>query len=147
MKINKHLLAVSALSILFVARALAQEQDFKLPAACEQAGHMMGDMSSMGNMDAMQKSMGGHMGEATKAHMQAIIGMHPPMVQGAMAENPDMAFICSMIAHHKGAIAMAEVQLKYGTDEEAKKIAQKTIDEQSKEVDQMTKWVEEHAKK
>lgn len=143
-------------SIMFLALAAsvgtasAQDQsvDFTLPKGCEQAaGHMAGMMGDMGNMDAMMKSMGGHMSDAIKGYMQAIIDMHPPMVQGAMAEDPDVAFNCSMIAHHNGAIAMAKVQLEYGKDEQAKKMAQKIIDEQSKEVDQMTKWVEEHTRK
>lgn len=124
--------------------------DFTLPDACHQAaGHMtgmMGDMGNMGNMDAMMKSMGGHMSEATKGYMKAIIDMHPPMVEGAMPEDPDLAFNCSMIAHHKGAIAMAKVQLQYGKDEQARQMAQKTIEEQSKEVDDMTKWVKAHTK-
>jgi uncharacterized protein (DUF305 family) len=51
-----------------------------------------------------------------------------------------------MIAHHLGAIAMAKVELQHGKDEAARKMAQKTIDEQSAEVEEMTKWVEEHAK-
>jgi uncharacterized protein (DUF305 family) len=68
-------------------------------------------------------------------------------MQGAMAQDPDVAFNCSMIAHHQGAIAMAKTELQYGKDDAAKKMAQKTIDEQSKEVEEMTKWVEEHAKK
>jgi uncharacterized protein (DUF305 family) len=132
------------------AAAIAQDKagDFSLPKVCEQAtGHMAGMMGKMGDMGSMMKSMDGHMSDATKGYMQAIVDMHPPMVQGAMAEDPDVAFNCSMIAHHKGAIAMAKVQLQYGKDKQAKKMAQKTIDEQSKEVDQMTKWVEEHGKK
>lgn len=143
---NKLLLAASVASSLIAAPAFAQEQEFKLPAACEQASHMAGDMGGMGNMDAMQKSMGGHMSDATKGYMQAIAGMHPPMMQGAMAKDPDVAFNCSMIAHHQGAIAMAKVELQFGKDEKAKKMAQKTIDEQSKEVMEMTQWVEKHAK-
>lgn len=48
--------------------------------------------------------------------------------------------------HHLGAIAMARVELQHGKDDEARKMAQKTIDQQSAEVEEMTKWVEEHAK-
>lgn len=145
------LLALAASS----AGAPAQDTilDFTLPKACQQAaGHMagmmgdMGNMGNMGNMGAMMKSMGGHMSDATRGYMQAIIDMHPPMVEGAMPDDPDLAFNCSMIAHHKGAIAMAKVQLQYGKDEQAREMAQKTIEEQSKEVDNMTKWVEAHTK-
>ena len=151
MKLNKFFIAC-VIPIVLGSPVLAQEQsskDFSLPQGCEKAGHMAGNMAvmeSMGNMEAMQQSMGGHMSDATKGYMRAIVEMHPPMVQGAMAQDPDVAFNCSMIAHHKGAIAMAKIQLQYGKDDEAKKMAQKTIDEQSKEVDEMTKWVEDHAK-
>jgi uncharacterized protein (DUF305 family) len=41
---------------------------------------------------------------------------------------------------------MAKVELQHGKDEEARKKAQKIIDEQSREVQEMTKWVEEHGK-
>ena len=104
-------------------------------------------MAGMGGMENMQQNMGGQMSQATRDYMQAISAMHPPMMQGAMAQDPDVAFNCSMIAHHQGAIAMARVQLQHGKDEEARKMAQNTIDQQSKEVEEMTKWVEEHARK
>lgn len=146
-------LAVAFAMGLPAAAALAQEQaggEIKLPEACTQAAQMpanmgMGDMNGM--MQQMHQNMGGQMSEATMAYMQAMMAMHPPMIQGAMVQDPDMAFNCSMIAHHQGAIAMARVELQHGKDEEAKKMAQKTIDEQSKEVEEMTRWVEEHAKK
>ena len=44
-----------------------------------------------------------------------------------------------------GAIAMAEVELKYGDDEESKAMAQKIIDAQGPEIEEMTAWVEENA--
>jgi hypothetical protein len=37
-----------------------------------------------------------------------------------------------MIAHHQGAIDMAQVELKHGTDADAKRLAQQTIDENTK---------------
>lgn len=150
MKLRSLFLA-STFAALIASSAVAQEEPagFDLPKACQQAGHMVGNMGGMGQMgdvDAMQHTMGGQMNDATKGYMQAIVGMHPPMVQGAMAADADLAFFCSMIAHHKGAIAMARVQLEHGKDEEARKMAQKMIDEQSKEVEVMTKWVGTHAK-
>ena len=60
-------------------------------------------------------------------------------------KDPDLAFHCGMIAHHAGAIAMAEVELKYGDDEESKAMAQKIIDAQGPEIEEMTAWVEENA--
>ena len=142
---------ISFFAVPFISTAvLAQDSsgaNFKLPAACEQAAQMGGKMPDMNSMMQGMQNMGGQMTDATKGYMRAMAGMHPPMMQGAMAQDPDVAFNCSMIARHQGAIAMARVELQYGKDDQAKKMAQKTIDEQSKEVDEMTKWVEEHAKK
>jgi uncharacterized protein (DUF305 family) len=120
-----------------------------LPDACQKAAQMPGEMGDMGMgkmMESMQRHMGGSMSEATRGYMQAMITMHMPMMQGAMAQDADVAFNCSMIAHHLGAIVMAKVELQHGKDEEARKMAQKIIDEQSREVQEMTKWVEEHGK-
>lgn len=152
MKVGQLIQILSLSPMLMASAVVAQDQtktDFALPPACQQATHMAGKMDQMGgmkNMEAMQQSMGRHMSTASKGLMQAIIDMHPPMMQGAIAENPDVAFNCSMIAHHKGAIAMAKVQLQFGKDAEAKKMAQKMIDQQSKEVEEMTQWVEAHTK-
>ena len=49
-----------------------------------------------------------------------------------------------MIPHHQGAIAMAEVQLKFGTDPLLKEMAQKIIDAQKKEIEEFKMWQSEH---
>jgi uncharacterized protein (DUF305 family) len=144
-------LLFASIGLTLPAAALAQDQAAsELPEACRTATQMPGNMGNMGNMGGMgnmMENMGAQMSEAARAYMQAIATMHPPMIQGAMAQDPDLAFNCSMIAHHQGAIAMARIQLQYGKDEEARKMAQDTIDNQSREVDEMTKWIEDHARK
>ena len=144
----------AALFFLPPAMAMAQGEagsEIKLPEACQKAIQASGNMSGMPQMDAMtkdmQQRMGGEMGEATKDYMQVMAAMQQPMMQGAMAQNADVAFNCAMIVHHLGAVAMARIELEYGKDEASRKMAQSTIDAQSKEAEQMTKWVEEHAKK
>jgi uncharacterized protein (DUF305 family) len=72
--------------------------------------------------------------------------MHPAMAEGVMAADPDVAFVCGMIPHHQGAIDMAKVVLQYGKDPWVKQLAQNVIDAQSKEIAEMTKWLDEHAK-
>ncbi|WP_409201888.1 DUF305 domain-containing protein [Rhizobium lentis] len=57
-----------------------------------------------------------------------------------------MAFACGMIAHHMGAISMSEVELKRGDNAETKAKAQKIIDDQSREIRELTAWVERQAK-
>lgn len=49
--------------------------------------------------------------------------MHAPMMEGIKHEDPDMAFVLGMLPHHVGAIDMAEIQLKYGTDPEMRELA------------------------
>ncbi len=75
----------------------------------------------------------------------AIIGMHT-FGASAPIKDPDLAFNCGMIAHHQGAIAMSEVELKLGKDEKSKEMAQMIIDAQRKEIEEMTARVEALAK-
>ena len=56
-----------------------------------------------------------------------------------------MAFAKGMLPHHEGAVAMAEVQLKYGKNEEMRKLAQEIIDAQKAEIDLMQNWINEHS--
>ncbi len=86
------------------------------------------------------------MDDAHKAFMTGMMKMHPAMMQGMMAEDPDAAFACSMIAHHQGAIDMAEIELKYGDDEQTKKMAQTIIDAQKHEIEDFKKWLQTNAK-
>ena len=120
-----------------VASAAAQEQT-EFPEACRtQAAEM--PMQHGGGMGQMLD----HQREANEGMMM----MDRNMGMGMMAEDPDVAFMCGMIAHHMGAIAMSEVELKHGDDETARSLAQRIIDAQKQEIAEMTRWVEENAKK
>lgn len=114
-----------------------------LPQGCQDAV----DQSAMsGMMQGMEMSgMMQNMDEAQQASMDAMMGMHGPMMATHTIEDPDLAFNCGMIAHHTGAIGMAEVEIQYGDDEESKALAQEIIDSQRREIEEMTAWVEEHA--
>ena len=150
-------------ALLAAPAALAQES-----GTAEHAGHTaeqggsMTDLSILhqGCRDAIQQSgmsemmhgmdMSGMMGgmegmdEAQKASMDAMMKMNVPMMATHTIKDPDLAFHCGMIAHHAGAIAMAEVELKYGDDEESKAMARKIIDAQGPEIEEMTAWVEKN---
>ena len=64
-----------------------------------------------------------------------------------MSGNADVDFIKMMLAHHQGAVDMAEVELKYGKDPEARKLAETIIAAQQKEITQMQNWLKENEKK
>lgn len=59
---------------------------------------------------------------------------------GKQDKDYEKRFIDMMIPHHEGAVMMAEHALKNANEPELKKMAQKMIDEQSKEIEQLKKW-------
>ena len=63
------------------------------------------------------------------------------MVLGIADPVPDVAFVRGMLPHHIGAVEMAEIQLKYGTDEEMRQLAQDVITTQQPEIELMQKWI------
>ena len=85
------------------------------------------------------------MGEHQDAMMQGMMATSDQMMQGIMADDPDVAFACGMIPHHQAAINMAEVELEYGDDQTMKDMAQMIIDAQTKEIAELTTWIEENA--
>ena len=135
-------LTISAAALLGLGVAAASAQEMKFPEKCK----MSGDMAAQ--HEQMMKS---HDMSAMKADFQKefMDGMHktmPLMMEGMMKEDPDVAFVCGMIGHHMGAVEMSRTELKHGKNEEAKAMAQKIIDAQIKEIDEMSKWVEANAK-
>ena len=52
----------------------------------------------------------------------------------------DEAFIANMIAHHEGAVEMAELSAKNAKHDEIKKLSNDIIDAQKKEITQMKQW-------
>ena len=123
-----------------------------LPEECRTAAQAGGQGQNVQSMDmsGMQQSMQGimaNMNEAQKGYMEAMMKMHGPMMTANMAKDSDVAFVCGMIAHHQGAIDMANVVLKTGDNAEAKKMAEKTKKEQGQEIAEMKDWLQKNAKK
>jgi uncharacterized protein (DUF305 family) len=123
-----------------------------LPEECRTAVQAGGQMQNMPGMDmsGMMQSMQGmmaNMNDAQKGYMEAMMKMHGPMMAAHMIKDSDVAFICGMIAHHQGAIDMADVVLKTGDNAEAKKMAEKTKKEQGQEIADMKDWLKKNAKK
>ncbi len=105
-----------------------------LPAICTANAAAHGDMT-MG-----AAAVGGDV-----AHMDLMDGMdkmNADMMAGGTATDIDVAFVCSMIPHHRGAIDMAEAELAHGDDPWARELATGIIAAQEKEIADMLKWLE-----
>jgi uncharacterized protein (DUF305 family) len=136
----KTTLAALAL-VVSVAPAFAAE----LPAICPaNAGHAMHDTGSGGMGMDMGMGMGMGMGTPDQAHQDLMAGMdamNRDMMAGGTASDIDVAFVCSMIPHHQGAIDMAKAELTHGDDPWAREMAQKVIDAQEAEIAAMLNWL------
>lgn len=137
--LTKFAIAAAAFPMMLLSATTMATAQMAVPDACKTGASAAGDMK----MPDMQT---GQMPEHQKAMMEGMQKTQPAMMQGIMAQDPDVSFVCGMIAHHMGAISMSEVELKYGDDQEAKSMAEKVIEAQKKEIEEMSAWVNEHGK-
>lgn len=57
-----------------------------------------------------------------------------------LAGDPDRDFATLLIAHHEDLIFLARTQLEHGADEQLRRVAQKIIDEQQKQISELKEW-------
>ena len=100
------------------------------------AGH---DMTETG--DAVDEAQ---MTDMLEDYTKSMTSMHNEMTVGMGYNDPDTAFAKGMLGHHRGAVDMAKIELKYGTDETIRKLAQDIIESQQVEIDIMNKWLASH---
>jgi uncharacterized protein (DUF305 family) len=138
---------IAALAITAVAGVAYAQTSHQGHGSMSMSGNML-----MGQMDpaAMQKMMQDMIPSpndpaSTKdfkaADMQMMHNMHVPYTG-----NPDVDFRTHMIPHHQGAIEMAKVALKHAKEPETKRMAQKIIDDQEKEIAEMQDWLKKNGK-
>ena len=63
--------------------------------------------------------------------------MHQEM-KSADGSSVDELFVRKMMAHHQGAVEMSEIVLEEGSDPDVLRIARKSIDEQRKDMEELT---------
>jgi uncharacterized protein (DUF305 family) len=74
---------------------------------------------------------------STAAFVEANEKMHRAM-DIRYSGKPSLDFLSAMIPHHRGAIEMAQIALRYSTDRQTRRLAQKIIAAQQAEIAQMT---------
>ncbi|MBA8876436.1 CopM family metallochaperone [Phyllobacterium myrsinacearum] len=107
------------------------------------ASPAMAQEHKMMNHDAMAMKPAGDQGASSKAFAEANAKMHKDMTI-KFSGDADKDFVRGMIAHHQGAIDMAKVELKYGKDEDIRKLATDIIAAQEGEIKQMKAWLAKH---
>jgi hypothetical protein len=80
-------------------------------------------------------------GSAQGPYEASLARMHGAMAEGIRHPDPDVAFVLGMLAHHQGAIDMAQVQLQYGKEPSNRKLAEDIIAAQRHEIHEMKAWL------
>ncbi len=133
----------AALLLALTLPAVAQESHAGHGAAAPAAGLppiCLANAPAAAAPMAMQHDQG-----ASPAHADLMAGMdamNNDMMAGGTASDIDVAFVCSMIPHHQGAIDMAKAELKHGDDPWVRQMAQAVITAQEKEIADMRAWLE-----
>lgn len=133
---------VATLALASASTAQDAPRSSELPKVCDAMG------ASAGMKDIpMMKMPPGQMPEIGMEFMRAMETMHKDMMPGMHAKDPDVAFYCSMIPHHRSAIDMAQAVLKKTTDSSTKTLANKIIADQTKEIAEMRTQLDELEKR
>ena len=80
---------------------------------------------------------------AVAAYQAVSARMHEEMAT-ALTGDPDVDFAQGMIPHHEGAIAMAEIVLEHGEDDEIRQLAEEIIAAQESEIAFLKEWLQRH---
>ena len=114
-----------SISILAIACALGIAACTNQPDQKTETAGMKHDSMDMGTDTSMMQTSG-----ISAAMDKMMTEMH----QMKMTGNVDADFAMMMKCHHQGAVDMAQAELKSGTDEKLKAMAQKIIDAQKAEI-------------
>ena len=128
---NKKLTLASLLAVL-TASACGEQQDGVVQAPTED-----GMKSEVGTETAMRSDM---KTDPSNPYLASEMDMHDKMM-AAKGKDAAETWTRKMIEHHKGALTMSEVALKETDDAIVRKMAQKTIDMQTKDIAELQKWL------
>ncbi|MFM9433040.1 uncharacterized protein (DUF305 family) [Janthinobacterium sp. CG_23.3] len=119
------------ISVLAIATA-AYALPFSAAAQAPPAGTAKMQMGASASADAPMKMP------------KSMDNMHKKMAAMQMTGDPDIDFAMMMVAHHEGAIGMAQAEIDAGKDPAMIKAAKKIITAQKKEIAQFHDWLKKH---
>lgn len=82
--------------------------------------------------------------DASMKMRKSMDDMQQKMAAMPATGNPDINFAMMMVAHHQGAIDMAQAEIDTGRDPAMIKIAKKIISAQKKEITQFEVWLKKN---
>jgi len=91
--------------------------------------------------EGMAPKIGGHQAEAAPSAMDDAVNHMNHSMNKPSTGNADADYVRGMIAHHQGAIDMAQAVLKEGRDEEVRAQARGVIKAQKAEIVEMRQWL------
>ncbi|MDR5738134.1 MULTISPECIES: DUF305 domain-containing protein [unclassified Caballeronia] len=101
----------------------------------------------MPGMNASQPAASDTDFPSTAAFQAADQSMMSAMSDIQYTGDADRDFVAHMIPHHRGAVEMAKIELKYGKDAKLRKLAKEIIVAQDKEIAFMNQWLAAHPEK
>ena len=82
--------------------------------------------------------------KADTSMMAGMRSMQRSMDRAPVTGDPDRDFVSMMMPHHRGAIEMAKVELRYGRDPELRRLARDVVAAQQREIAEMDRWAASH---
>ena len=126
-----------------VRHAVVLAMLLSLPAGAQQTGPMPAPAAAPGHVHQETPAPAARDSPAAGAFRQANQDMMRAM-DVPLTGDADRDFVNGMLPHHKGAVEMAKLQLKYGKDPELRRLARAIVAAQDKEIRQMKAWQRKH---
>lgn len=137
-------ITILGIAILAMTSAACQQ-----PATTTNTTHSNHTVVTNTNAAATTTAASANTTNASANSNMAGMTAHQAMDHGSMQSSPnaqsapfDLQFLDTMIAHHQGAIDMAQMAVQKTQNAALKQFAQKIIDDQRKEISQMKSWRE-----
>ena len=134
MKNTRSIVPTTAAKMMLSSVMAAGVLAFAAPALAQTAAHSQHDMSKPAHATG-KSSMNMH------ATMEE---MHKKMKGMTPSGHQDLDFAMMMVAHHQGAIDMAQAQIDHGKDKQMISAAKKIIAAQKKEIAMFEAWMKKH---